>query len=96
MNYQTMPGTLSPEQMRVKAMIEALRQPAQQMQAAPQQQGQVVSAHPDYGNSMDVIGQQLGTALGKGVQSIGTAMQYGTTPFSQQTNMLAAQDAAFR
>lgn len=93
MNVQSMPGTLTPEQMQVKALIESLRQaPMQGQQSAPQQ-GQVVSANvANPGAAIDPIMQRLGGMA----QNVGTAMQYGTNPFSQQTSMLAAQDAAFR
>ncbi len=94
MNY--MAGTLSPEeaqQMQMQqAMVDALRQQPTMQQAAPQQ-GQVVSAGA-LGDGMNT--DMIGGALRKGGQNIGTAMDYGTNPFSQQTNMLAAQDAAFR
>lgn len=39
---------------------------------------------------------QLGSQLMGGLMGGGTAQTYGTTPGSQQTNMLAAQDAWFR
>lgn len=47
----------------------------------------------------DLIAIQMKAAvlrfLGFAFGNIGTASTYGTTPFSQQTNMLAAQDAGF-
>ena len=71
MNYQTMSGTLTPEQMQMRALVEALRQPAQQ-QAAPAQQGQVVSAHPTGDNQP--MYDNLGRLIGKGASYIGSLM----------------------
>ena len=89
------PGTINPfqadPQAETAAIISALREQPQampQVQAQPQQQAA--------GGGMDQLAQLLGNGLGQGAGNIGTAMQYGTNPFSQQTNMLAAQDAAFK
>ena len=100
MDFPVMAGTLLPQQQQQQqgmqqALIEALRG-QQQQQAAPVQQGRVVGANADpSGLNAGAIGQ----ALGNGISGIGnnlrTASTYGTNPFSQQTNMLAAQDAAF-
>lgn len=90
-----MAGTQTPEQMQMKALIESLRQPAQQLQPMAPQQNQAVSANPESSDMAPVLGQ-LGGLVNSGLQNIGTAFQYGASPFSQQTNMLAAQDAAFR
>ena len=62
-----MPGTLTPEQMRMQAIIESLRQPVQQAAAPIQQQGRVQSATPDV-SQMGGLSQGLG-ALGKGIGS---------------------------
>ena len=93
-----MPGTLTPEQMQMQqAIVEALRQPQIAQQAAPMMQSnRVVAASGGMGQGVDALGQ----GLGKFGDSLGfnmrTANTYGTNPLSQQTNMLAAQDAAFR
>lgn len=93
-----MPGTLTPEQMQMQqAIVEALRQPQIAQQAAPMMQSnRVVAASGVMGQGVDALGQ----GLGKFGDSLGfnmrTANTYGTNPLSQQTNMLAAQDAAFR
>lgn len=96
MNIPMMSGTLSPEQMQQQgmqqAMIDALRQQPQQV--APQQGARQVVSAGGLGDGMDA--GMIGGALRKAGNNIGTAAQYGTNPFSQQTNMLAAQDAAFR
>ena len=95
MNIPMMSGTLSPEQMQQQgmqqAMIDALRQQPQQV--APQQGVRQVVSAGGLGDGMDT--GLIGGALRKAGNNIGTAAQYGTNPFSQQTNMLAAQDAAF-
>lgn len=95
MNIPMMSGTLSPEQMQQQgmqqAMIDALRQQPQQV--APQQGARQVASAGGLGDGMDA--GLIGGALRKVGNNIGTAAQYGTNPFSQQTNMLAAQDAAF-
>ena len=91
-----MPGTLAPEQVgqqqQQQMLIDALRNGIGQ-QAAPTQAGKVQSAGY-VGQGMDP--SAIGGAFGKVGNNLGTAAQYGTNPFSQQTNMLAAQDAAFR
>ena len=96
MNIPMMSGTLSPEQMQQQgmqqAMIDALRNSGPQ-QVAPQQGARQVVSAGGLGAGMDT--GLIGGALRKAGNNIGTAAQYGTNPFSQQTNMLAAQDAAF-
>ena len=95
---QAMPGTLLPQQMQQQgmqqALIEALRGAPQS--AAPAQQGGVTSA----GAITDGLNTDaLAGGIKKGIDWLGngsTARQYGTIPFSQQTNMLALQDAAFK
>lgn len=93
-----MPGTFTPEQLQMQqAIVEALRQPQMAQQATPMMQSnRVVAASGGMGQGMDALGQ----GLGKFGDSLGfnmrTANTYGTNPLSQQTNMLAAQDAAFR
>lgn len=93
-----MPGTepVDPNQQQFQMMLaEALRQQPQQ-QAQQQAGNRVVSAGAmGDGLTQGGIGAMGGALRGMG-QNIGTAAQYGTNPFSQQTNMLAAQDAAFR
>ena len=99
MNQQVMAGTLLPGQMDTKAIIDALRQQPQSQQPLMTQQDQVVSAHPtdDSGQSMyDAMGRLIGKGVSYVGNNLGTALRYDTNPFSQQTNMLAAQDAAFR
>lgn len=94
---------VTPEQVKQKtaqqAMIDALRNVGGAQQAAPQQAsatGQVVNA-----NSGGTSGLQSGIQSGLGLAdkfgnlNLGTALQYGTNPGSQQTAMLAAQDAGF-
>lgn len=55
---QIMAGTLTPEQMRMQALIQALRGPEQQ--AAPvQQQGRVQSATGGLGALADTAGQAI-------------------------------------
>ena len=99
MNFPVMPGTLLPQQQQQQqseqqAIIEALRGT---QQTAPAQQGRVVSANADLGGlNTDAFGRALGGSLegvGNNLRAAGT---YGTNPFSQQTNMLAMQDAAFK
>ena len=86
------------EQQQQDALIEALRGFGQQQSAAPQQAGQVVNANFSGGFQQGAgMGAQMGQA-GQGLwnkyQPM-TALQYGTTPGSQQTAMLTAQDAGF-
>ena len=100
MDFPVMAGTLLPQQQQQQgmqqALIEALRG-QQQQQAAPAQQGRVVSANADpSGMNTNAIGQVLGDGISGIGNNLSTAKTYGTNPFSQQTNMLAAQDAAFR
>lgn len=102
-----MPSTLLYGQQRqqdaIQALIEALRQPTgasllgQQQSGAAQQQ----SAGSGVSDAMGTMGTQLANPnLVNGVKGVwnnlSTANTYGTTPFSDQTNILAAQDAAFR
>lgn len=89
---------------QAEALVEALRgsagTPAQQGvigaslgQSAPAM-AQAVSATAD-GSGIaqgSQMGQQLGTLLKPGADNLATAMRYGTTPGSQQTAMLQAQD----
>ena len=99
MNQQVMAGTLLPGQMDMKALVDALRQQPQSQQPVMAQQGQVTSAHPTDGGGQPMY-DQMGRLIGQGVNYLGSnpgaALRYDTNPFSQQTNMLAAQDAAFR
>lgn len=97
----TMAGTLTPEeQVRIQQMqqplIDALRAGGS-MAFDPNATVGVQGGQSSQGT--DQFGNALGSALGKGGQWAGqnfaTANQYGTNPFSEQTNMLQAQDAAF-
>lgn len=95
MNY--MAGTLSPEQMAQMQMLsQALRgggSGGQQSAFNPAKRNQVqdTGAFEMGAGGISALGGKLGGAIG----NIGTAMNYGTTPFSQQTNMLQAQNAGF-
>jgi hypothetical protein len=102
MEIPTMAGTLLPQQMQQQnqqqsmqqAIIEALRN--NQQQAAPAQAGEVTTTGA-FGDGMDT--NAIGGAIKKGYDwlgNTGTANTYGTNPFSQQTSMLAAQDAFFK
>ena len=99
MNQQVMAGTLLPGQMDMKAIIDALRQQPQSQQPLMAQQGQVTSAHPTNGSGQPMY-DAMGRLIGKGASylgnNLGASLRYDTNPFSQQTNMLAAQDAVFR
>ena len=97
--YIQAPQQKTPEQQQQEALIEALRGMGGSQQSAPAQVGQVVNANAPSG------GMDSGMALGMGLGQLGnklnnkfnfgTALQYGTTPGSQQTSMLAAQDMGF-
>ena len=98
-SYIKPPEQRTPEQRQQDAIVEALRGMGGQQQMAPAQAGNVVSANAN--GSGFAQGAQLGQSLGQLGQGLnnqynfGTAMQYGTTPGSQQTSMLAAQNAGF-
>jgi hypothetical protein len=98
--YIQAPQQKTPEQRQQDALIEALRgMGGQQQVAAPMQAGNVVNANGGQGalQSGVELGQNLGQ-IGTGLNNkfnFGTALQYGTTPGSQQTAMLAAQNAGF-
>ena len=78
MNPQVMAGTLTPEQMRMQALVEALRQPAQQPQVAPMQAGQVTPGSTSFneGGVLDPAAKLLGKGLGKLFSGSGS----GSTP----------------
>ena len=89
----------TPEQQQQAALIEALRGMGGQQQAVPAQAGNVVSANAGQGglqSGLD-LGQSLGTLGSKLNDQYGltTALKYGTNPGSQQTMMLAGQNAGF-
>lgn len=95
---------VTPEQVKQKtaqqAMIDALRNvaaPQATTTPAQQQAGQVVNANAPSGSFGSGMRSGLGLGLGDklGSLNLGTALQYGTTPGSQQTAMLAAQNAGF-
>ena len=94
-NYNVMPDTWVPgqqnEEAAIQALVEALRQPtgASLGAGAPQ----LASAASPQGLTFD---SQTTNALGGGLNNVWTANKYGTNIGSQQTNMLAAQDAAFK
>ena len=94
-----MAGTMTPEQMAMQQrIVEALRAPqVQQMaQAQAAQTGSQSPASGQMGQAVSDFASPIGKALGGYVgNNLSTSMKYGTNPFSQQTNMLAAQDAAF-
>ena len=98
--YIQAPQQKTPEQKQQDALIEALRgMGGQQAAATPTMAGNVVNANGGQGGMQSGVelGQNLGT-IGNSLNNkfnFGTALQYGTTPGSQQTAMLAAQDAGF-
>ena len=75
MNPQVMAGTLTPEQMRMQALVEALRQPAQQQQVAPMQAGQVTPGSTSFneGGALDPAAKLLGKGLGSLFSGSGTS-----------------------
>ena len=99
-SYIKGPEQRTPEHQQQEALIEALRSGmGSQQQAAPTQAGNVVSANAN--GSGYASGAQLGSQLGKLGQGLNdqygltTALKYGTNPGSQQTMMLAGQNAGF-
>lgn len=90
---------------QAEALVEALRGSA----GTPVQQGVIGAAlgQPALAMAQPVsattngsgiaggaqLGAQFGTMLKPGTDNLATAMRYGTTPGSQQTAMLQAQDA---
>ena len=97
-----MPGTVDPNMQAPMPGQDALVQALRGFGGgggAPAQYGNVQSAgYIGQGMNADAIGKALGqgvSGLGNMFNNIGTAQQYGTNPFSQQTNMLAAQNAGF-
>ena len=98
-SYIKAPQQQTPEQQQQEALIEALRGMGTPQQSTPAQVGQVVNANAPSG------GMDSGVGLGQSIGQIGsklnnkfnfgTAFNYGTTPGSQQTAMLAAQDMGF-
>ena len=92
----TMTGTLSPDQMmQQQRLVEALRAPQVQQMAQAQSHGGQLAAAPQSANWAAPVGQALGNMGNNALFNMQTANKYGTNPFSQQTDMLAAQDAAF-
>lgn|SRR5574343_472798 len=97
--YIQAPQQKTPEQQQQEALIEALRGMGAQSAAAPAQTGAVVNANAPAGSMGQAV--DLGMGLGQlgnklnNKFNFGTALQYGTTPGSQQTSMLAAQDMGF-
>ena len=94
-----MAGTMTPEQMAMQQQLaEVLRAPQVQQiaQAQAAQTGSQSPASGQMGQAVSDFASPIGKALGGYVgNNLGASMKYGTNPFSQQTNMLAAQDAAF-
>lgn len=98
-----MTGTRSPEQMaeldQQQALVEALRQTSSFNPNGTQQQQQLAQGGQQGGDPSGGLAGGLGNLAGQGANWIGgnlsTASQYGTNPFSQQTNMLQAQNAGF-
>ena len=98
-SYIKAPEQKTSEQRQQDALIEALRGVGGQQQATPAQAGNVVSANGGQG------GLQSGLNLGQSFGGIGsklndqygltTALKYGTNPGSEQTMMLAKQNAGF-
>jgi hypothetical protein len=102
---QTMAGTLMPEQQALilqqqQPLIDALRANGGGAMAFNPAATTGVQGVAGGGNGMsqfasNALGGAVNGILKQGVGNFNTANQYGTTPFSQQTNMLQAQDAAF-
>ena len=94
-----MAGTMTPERMAMQQQLaEVLRAPQVQRiaQAQAAQTGSQSPASGQMGQAVSDFASPIGKALGGYVgNNLGASMKYGTSPFSQQTNMLAAQDAAF-
>ena len=94
-----MAGTMTPERMAMQQQLaEVLRAPQVQRiaQAQAAQTGSQSPASGQMGQAVSDFASPIGKALGGYVgNNLGASMKYGTNPFSQQTNMLAAQDAAF-
>ena len=93
-----MSGTLSPEQMAAQmqqqqALTNALRQTGSFNPNGTPQQQQLAQGGQQGGDPSGGLAGGLGSLVGQGAGNVGTAMQYGTNPFSQQTNMLQAQNA---
>lgn len=79
-----------------QAVVDALRSP--QFTQANTPVGQVQAANtPATMQSNDQMMSNLGGLAGSAMKqfNVPTALKYGTNPGSQQTSMLAAQDAAF-
>lgn len=101
-----MPNTLlygqQKQQDMLQALVEALRQPTGVSLLGQQSAGMgQQSAGSGVSDAMGAMGAQLSNpTLVNGVKgawnNLSTANTYGTTPFSDQTNILAAQDAVFR
>ena len=92
----TMTGTLSPDQMmQQQRLVEALRAPQVQQMAHTQSHGGQLAAVPQAASWASPVGQALGNVGNSALFNVQPANKYGTSPFSQQTDMLAAQDAAF-
>ena len=86
-----MPGTVAPEQVQQQgmqqALIEALRQPQQQM-TAPAQVGKVQSAgYLGQGMNTGAIGGALGNSFG-GIGGISGGGGFGVTPQASNTAAL--------
>jgi hypothetical protein len=92
-----MPGTLSPEEMaQMQMFAEALRAPGVQQSSFNPSAGGLQMPQQNVGNAF-AGGVQMGKpfAVTPTDYNRQIANQYGTTAGSQQTNILAAQDAAF-
>jgi len=92
-----MAGTYSPEMMaelnQQQALVDALRQTSSFNPNGIPQQQQLAQGGQQGGDPSGGLAGGLGSLIGQGAGNVGTAMQYGTNPFSQQTNMLQAQNA---
>jgi len=92
-----MAGTYSPETMaelnQQQALVDALRQTSSFNPNGILQQQQLAQGGQQGGDPSGGLAGGLGSLVGQGAGNVGTAMQYGTNPFSQQTNMLQAQNA---
>lgn len=99
---QTMAGTLMPEEQALilqqqQPLIDALRaNGGGAMGFNPSSQAfQGGNSGGMQGFAKDAVGNAAMGALNAVKGNFATANQYGTNPFSQQTGMLQAQDAAF-
>lgn len=96
-----MAGTYSPEMMaqqnQQQMLVDALRQTSSFNPNGTPQQQQLAQGGQQGGDPSGGLASGLGSLAGQGAGwvggNLGTASQYGTNPFSQQTNMLQAQSA---